>query len=856
MKRFITFFIAIVMAVLMLLPITSCSNVKAKGTVYYSTPAIAATQGEKVSLREYKVEFSMGVSADNNKINWSSEEIEVKDNKVRATKSGVYKLVAEYNGYTKNVYLLVKDKGSDEYAVYSNSFDSEDLSSLNITEQKNGNVTAEDGCLTLNGAGNAGSSLKVFAPSYVSEFGDYKIVMDVSFPNISEQGGNLSIITRYDEVAAVNYKVEINNNAASDDSIILTYNNSSRAPQTLFTAKHTQDITEDKKYRIELNVNGFLQELYIDGNKVAQTEECNQYAKGNVGLKVCGMDAYVDELKVLVEFDKPADFIQGSYLVRNVDSNIVLPPAMLYEVQNKNDLKNILKDSPAVAVMTINADGNVVDDKGAVIDTMPKAIQALGGTVIPAFRVNDDKCADALISGLEALRISDVMVISDKGELISKVRKGYVYARGILDFSDKKDLTFDDLGDIRSATNKSLSRICLLPSYLCTSEAVDFLTALVTTVWVKAEENTKAENYRMIISGATGIMTKDRKLTEKCICDDNLFLENSIVRPSHTVGHRGIPSKSQENTVEGSILAAQNGAKIVENDLYLTKDNVIVIMHNDRLEDTTNGTGSVYNMTYEEISQYMVVENPNVAPLPIPRLEDYFIAFKDTDVNIFLEVKTGDLRLVPILRDLIEQYDMMDQCCVISFNVSQLAEIRRLIPELSVGFLTSKNSIDLESIFRITAENDSTYNPYYAPVTNTIVRACAYRGITLWPWTVNGNGNFNKSYLMGLSGITTDAADLTKTIAKFFTTDKTTYTVTEGDFVDPKLSIITYAGKKTDAWDAQMIIIDGDNCVEFDGLSITGIKKGSATVVFRCEDFLPGGTVTNYYTQPIEIIVE
>ena len=53
-----------------------------------------------------------------------------------------------------------------------------------------------------------------------------------------------------------------------------------------------------------------------------------------------------------------------------------------------------------------------------------------------------------------------------------------------------------------------------------------------------------------------------------------------------------------------------------------------------------------------------------------------------------------------------------------------------------------------------------------------------------------------------------------------------------------------------------MIIIDGDNCVEFDGLSITGIKKGSATVVFRCEDLLPGGTVTNYYTQPIEIIVE
>lgn len=858
MKRILTGFIAMVMILALALPLASCKTaVEAKDTVYYTLPAISAKAGKKVNLREYKVEFSMGVAADNNKINWTSEEIKIDDNEVKPAKAGVYTLVAEYEGYTKNVYLVVNEKGSDANVLYNEAFEADEIpEDITIPQMSNGNVIMDDGGMLILGAGNANSAVKVYLPAYLSEFGDYRLEMNVKIDRICEKGGSVALIARVDDVYGVNYKTEIKTNASDEKGVRLEYNTSGNPAKVLDEGPYTQDLTAGTTYNFALEVNGYTQTLYIDGNKVVESTECSDYAKGILGFKMCGIDANVQDAKVTLNFDEPAEFRKGPYLVRNIKSNLILPPSMLFEVETSDELKGILKNSPAVAVMTVNKNSEVVAKDGSVIDTVPNAIDELGGAVIPAFRVNDEESAVALAAALEPLNISDVMVISDKAELIVKVREGFIYAKGILDFSGRTDLTKDDYADIRFETNKSQSRICLLPAYLCTEEAVDFLTGLATTVWVKAEENTKIENYSLIISGATAIMTKDRKLTESCIADDELFLTNSVVRPVHTVGHRGFPSKSQENTVEGSVLAAENGARVVENDLYLTKDNIIIAMHDHVLDTTTNGSGVVSSMTYEEISQYMVTANSKADPLPIPRLEDYFIEFKDKNVNMFLEIKTGDLRIVPLMRELIEKYDIMDQCCVITFNQSQMLEVRRLIPEISVGYLTSKNSIDLGSIMSITSEFDTTYNPAYMPVNADIVRFAAYRGITIWPWTVNGEGAFSKFYLMGLPGITTDNAALTKGVTKYLTADSTSYTMAVGDFAEPDFKLVSYIDKATTGWDVEMVILEGDKCATFDGLCLEGIKKGSATVVFRSEDFLPDGTSVYFYTQPIEITVE
>ena len=56
------------------------------------------------------------------------------------------------------------------------------------------------------------------------------------------------------------------------------------------------------------------------------------------------------------------------------------------------------------------------------------------------------------------------------------------------------------------------------------------------------------------------------------------FSDDAMLRKTLVIGHRGIPSIAPENTVEGAIKAYENGADILEIDVYVTKDNEVVVM--------------------------------------------------------------------------------------------------------------------------------------------------------------------------------------------------------------------------------------------------------------------------------------
>ena len=55
--------------------------------------------------------------------------------------------------------------------------------------------------------------------------------------------------------------------------------------------------------------------------------------------------------------------------------------------------------------------------------------------------------------------------------------------------------------------------------------------------------------------------------------------------------HRGASAYAPENTLEAFLLAAEQGADGVELDVQLTKDDEIVIMHDETIDRTTSGTG-------------------------------------------------------------------------------------------------------------------------------------------------------------------------------------------------------------------------------------------------------------------------
>lgn len=100
-------------------------------------------------------------------------------------------------------------------------------------------------------------------------------------------------------------------------------------------------------------------------------------------------------------------------------------------------------------------------------------------------------------------------------------------------------------------------------------------------------------------------------------------------------GHRGIPVKFPENSLAGFEYAIDNGVEGLEFDVHLTRDLVPVVMHDERIDRTTDGQGLLFNDSYATLSRYHLSNGEQ-----IPRLADFLSLVANKDVQLNLEFKT------------------------------------------------------------------------------------------------------------------------------------------------------------------------------------------------------------------------
>ena len=79
-------------------------------------------------------------------------------------------------------------------------------------------------------------------------------------------------------------------------------------------------------------------------------------------------------------------------------------------------------------------------------------------------------------------------------------------------------------------------------------------------------------------------------------------LSNKLILPK-LIGHRGVKNLNPENTLESIIAAFDLGLECVEIDVKVSKDNIPLLLHDDTLDRTTNGSGLVCDFTFDQINQ-------------------------------------------------------------------------------------------------------------------------------------------------------------------------------------------------------------------------------------------------------------
>jgi glycerophosphoryl diester phosphodiesterase len=182
----------------------------------------------------------------------------------------------------------------------------------------------------------------------------------------------------------------------------------------------------------------------------------------------------------------------------------------------------------------------------------------------------------------------------------------------------------------------------------------------------------------------------------------NPFLVSKKSRPI-VVGHRGVPSVHQENTLAGFRRAASLGIPAVELDVRLTRDGHAVVCHDEDLRRLTGEPSRVSKSTWDELSRLRIRKRlpmgvdhhgANVVidyevEERIPLLSEVFAELGGAllfNVELKLDTPAWSTRVATVAAREIEKHQLNSQVVVTSFDLRKLAATRRRAPEQPIGF--------------------------------------------------------------------------------------------------------------------------------------------------------------------------
>jgi glycerophosphoryl diester phosphodiesterase len=149
------------------------------------------------------------------------------------------------------------------------------------------------------------------------------------------------------------------------------------------------------------------------------------------------------------------------------------------------------------------------------------------------------------------------------------------------------------------------------------------------------------------------------------------------------IGHRGAMAYEPENTLKSFRRAILDGVDAIELDLRLTRDGALVVMHDAAVDRTTNGKGLVAELTLNEIRALDAGEGERV-----PTFEE---VLETVDRPIAAELKSADV-LEPLLALFAADVHLNERVTPISFHRELIERLRRGLPALSCGLITSTSS--------------------------------------------------------------------------------------------------------------------------------------------------------------------
>lgn len=226
---------------------------------------------------------------------------------------------------------------------------------------------------------------------------------------------------------------------------------------------------------------------------------------------------------------------------------------------------------------------------------------------------------------------------------------------------------------------------------------------------------------------------------------------------SKIIAHRGFSGNYPENTMLAFQKAIEIGAEGVELDVHFTKDGELVIIHDETIDRTTDGTGFVKDYTYAELAKFNAYGRfeGQFGFQKIPTLREYFELVKDVDGFITnIELKTGIFEYEGIEKaviDLVKEFGLEDRTILSSFNHFTVMRCKEYAPEIKTGFLVESWIIGIGEYTK--SHGIDCVHPIYVNLKPELYAEMKNAGREVNTWTVNEYEDIKRLSDMGVDAL-------------------------------------------------------------------------------------------------------
>lgn len=252
--------------------------------------------------------------------------------------------------------------------------------------------------------------------------------------------------------------------------------------------------------------------------------------------------------------------------------------------------------------------------------------------------------------------------------------------------------------------------------------------------------------------------------------------------PTHikVIAHRGASSQAPENTLASIQTALDLNADMIEIDIHLTKDNKLIVLHDETLERTTNGTGNVSGYTLKELKtldagswfskEFLGEQLPTLAEV---------LALINGRAICLIEIKWEQEKPYhgieeKIVNEIIN-HNAIAWTIVQSFESSYLSKINHINPEIKLGKLLTGSwnfpfPFHYDFKFNWGAYSPPSYiswvNFYYKRSTSSFIKKLHHKGVKVAVFTPNSKTDIIKQVNMGVDALITNDTQLGKRLLK------------------------------------------------------------------------------------------